>query len=490
MILVMGVGLYTSRVILKALGADDFGLYSVVGGLVALFTVVTGSLSAAISRFLTYGLGKGDAKKLKNIFSVALLIQLILIGIILIFLVPIAVWFIADKMNIEQKMLMPAYCVLAFSVATFCVNLLSVPYNAAIISHEKMSVFSAVSIIEVSIKLAISFLIMIFNEHRLIIYAALLFFASLIIQLCYMWYCTRHFDECKTRLKYDKSLLKEIGGYAGWDFIGNSSFVLRNQGLNVLLNLFFGTVVNAAYGICMQVNNAVTQLANNFMTSVNPQIIKYYAQGEKDQCIDLMFRSSRMSFFLTWIVTSFILINTSYIINLWLVDVPTDTVIFVKLILVMGLIESVSSPLITVMQATGKIRNNQLVVGGLRIINLPVAYLVLKLGSPAYYVLLVSITFSILCLIARVIMLNRLIAFNKRGFIVNVILRDIVVVILSLSLPLFLTYTYHSAYNFIQLLWQSIICLISVIITVYFVGCTIGERMFILQKIKNKLKIS
>jgi len=328
MILVMAVSLYTSRVILKALGVDDFGLYGVIGGIVALFSILSGSLTSAISRFLTYELGKGNSQRLKQIFSSSVFIQLMISLVVILALAPLGLWFINAKLNVPPDRYVAAYWVFGFSILTFCLHLLSVPYNAAIISHEKMAVFSYISLIEVSFKLLIAYCINLFAQNRLIIYAAMLFGVVLVIQLIYAGYCIRKFPECKLSLAYDRGLLKEIGSFAGWNFIGSAAGVLRNQGNNIILNLFYGTVANAAYSICMQVNNAVNQLADNFMVSVNPQITKYYAQSEIKEMNNLMFRSARMSFFLSWLLASVILLNTEYILNLWLVKIFVPNVIF------------------------------------------------------------------------------------------------------------------------------------------------------------------
>ncbi len=489
MILVMAVSLYTSRVILQALGANDFGLYSVIGGVVALFSIISGSLSSAISRFLTFSLGKGDINQLKSIFANSLFIQIVLIGIIIVLLVPFSIWFIANKMNINSNMYTATYWVFAFSVATFCINLLSVPYNAVIISHEKMSVFSVVSIIDVALKLGISFLIMLFSSYRLIIYSVLLLASSLVVQSIYMIYCRHCFAECKTGISADKALLKEIGSFAGWNFIGSASMIMRNQGNNVLLNMFFGTIVNAAYAICMQVNNAVTQLSSNFMTSVNPQITKYYAQNKIPECISLMFRSSRMSFYLTWILASVILIHTEYILHLWLANVPEYTTTFVRLILMISLIESISIPLITGMLATGNIRNYQFVVGGGQMLNLPLSYLALKCGASSASPLMIAVGISLVCLVSRLIMLKKLIPFSIVIFLKHVILRDIIVVLLSMLIPIAIIILHAPADNFLGLVWQSLICFICVIVTIYYCGCTQQEKRFISEKLTIIIEI-
>lgn len=485
MLVVMAVSLFTSRITLNALGANDFGIYSVVGGIVALFSIISGSLSSSISRFVTFELGRGDMLRLRKVFANSLLIQILIILSIIVSLLPVAIWFVGAKMNISPDMLDKAYWVLAFSVVTFCVNLLSTPYHAVIISHERMTVFATITIIDVMMKLCISYSIMLFDNNRLVLYAALLLISTLIVQAFYMIYCIRHFEECKTAIGYDKEIIKEIGGFASWNFIGSASSILRNQGNNILLNIFYGTIVNAGYAISMQVNNAVTQLSNNFMTSVNPQITKYYAQKELESCIVLMFRSSRVSFFLTWLLGSIVLLNTGYILQIWLSNVPEDTVIFVRLILIMSLIESISIPLITGMLATGVIRNYQIVVGGFQMLNLPISYLVLKYGAPASSPLYIAICISIICLFARIIMLQRLIPFNIGNFITKVLIKDGLVVCISLMIPFILKLLYGGVENFYELVWQSLTCVTCTLGAIFIVGCTPNERRFIVNKIRS-----
>lgn len=483
MILVMAVSLYTSRVILKALGVDDFGLYDVIGGIVALFSILSGSLTSAISRFLTYELGKGNSQRLKQIFSSSVFIQLMISLVVILALAPLGLWFINAKLNVPPDRYVAAYWVFGFSILTFCLHLLSVPYNAAIISHEKMAVFSYISLIEVSFKLLIAYCINLFAQNRLIIYAAMLFGVVLVIQLIYAGYCIRKFPECKLSLAYDRGLLKEIGSFAGWNFIGSAAGVLRNQGNNIILNLFYGTVANAAYSICMQVNNAVNQLADNFMVSVNPQITKYYAQSEIKEMNNLMFRSARMSFFLSWLLASVILLNTEYILNLWLAKIPDHTVIFVQLILWFTITESVSKPLITGMLATGKIKNYQIVVGGLQMLNLPISYVLLKLGAAPQAPLAVSIGVSLACLSARLVMLRGLMPFDSMAFIKKVILRVILVGALSFAVPYFIKLFVGETSGFITFLWESAVCLCWTVAVIYYIGCDNNERRFIRDRI-------
>lgn len=376
----MAVSLYTSRVVLNALGVEDFGIYNVVGGVVAMFSVLSGSLSTAISRFITYELGKGNKENLNKIFSSAVTIQFGLAGIIILLAETIGIWFLNIKMNIPEVRMEAANWVFQFSIITFAINLISVPYNASIIAHEKMSAFAYISILEAVGKLTIAYLITISPIDKLIFYAILMCVVALIVRLTYGNYCKRHFSECTYHFSWDKLLLKQMFGFAGWNFIGASSAILRDQGGNVVINLFCGPTVNAARGIAFQVNNAVNQFVTNFMTALNPQITKSYASGDKEYMMTLIFQGARLSFYMLFLLSLPILVNTHYILTLWLKIVPEHAVLFVQLILIFALSESISQPLITAMLATGKIRNYQIIVGGLQMMNLPVSYILLQIG--------------------------------------------------------------------------------------------------------------
>lgn len=484
MLLVMGVSLYTSRIILSALGFDDYGLYNVIGGFVSLFSVLSGSLSSAISRFITFELGTKNKERLCNIFSTSISIQLILCIIIITLCSTVGVWFIANKMKIPNGDYISAYCVFAFSIASFCLNLLNVPFNAAIIAHEKMSIFSYVSIVEVVLKLGVSFCIDLFSKYRLIAYASLLFIISLAIWLIYLCYCRKHFLECHTGPKFNRGLIKEMGSFAGWNFIGSSSAVLRDQGNNVILNLFFGAVVNAAYGISMQLRSAVSQLSNNFMVAVNPQITKLYASGDLTEMNKLVFRSSKLSFYLCWLVSIIILLNSSYILHLWLVDVPEYTTVLVNWTILFILSESVSSSLVTAMLATGDIRNYQIVVGSFQMLNLPLSYILLKMGYTPPITLIVAVIISQFCLSARLFMLRKMISIDSFKFLKDVYLRCVIVAIFSYIV----SYIIKSNLPEMSLgifAFESIVAFSIALLSIYFGGLKKEERRFIFQQIIN-----
>ena len=488
MLLTMVVSLYTSRVVLGALGVEDFGIYNVVGGVVAMFTVISGSLSAAISRFITYELGKGDQSKLNKIFSASVTIQLALSLIIVVLIESVGVWFLNAKMTIPADRMVAANWVLQFSIITFVINLISVPYNAAIIAHERMSAFAYISILEAICKLAIAFLIMVSPMDKLVFYAILMCAVSVLIRFTYGHYCKKHFTECTYHFHWDKDILKKMFGFAGWNFIGASSAVLRDHGGNIVINLFYGPSVNAARGIAIQVNNAIMGFVSNFMTALNPQITKSYASGDREYMMTLLFHGARLSFYMLLLLSLPVLVNTHYILVLWLKLVPEHAVFFVQLILVFAMSESISNPLITAMLATGKIRNYQIVVGGLQMMNLPISYVCLRLGCIPETVLIVAIVISQCCLVARLYMLRGMIGLSSIQYLKKVYFNVIVVALLSLAVPGLLSKCVEE--SFLSFVLLSLVAVVCTVIVEFYVGCNGKERAFVTEKVgKVILKI-
>lgn len=483
MLFMMLVSLYTSRVILEVLGVNDYGIYNVVGGLVTMFSMLSGSLSASITRFITYELGREGHKRLNNIFSTAVSIQLG-ISIVIIFLAEtIGLWFLNTKINIPDNRMIAANWVFQFSILTFVVYLLSVPYNASIIAHERMSAFAYISILEAISKLVIVLFLKIAPADKLIVYACLMSIVAIFIRFVYGLYCKKHFKECSYRLHLDKSLLKEMSGFAGWNFIGASSMVARDQGGNILINLFCGPSVNAARGIAFQVNGVVQGFVSNFMTALKPQITKSYASGNQENMINLINQGARFSFYMLLILSIPILAQTNYILELWLGFVPEHTVNFVQLVLILGICESISQPLITAMLATGRIRNYQIVVGGLQIMNLPVSYMLLHIGCIPEIVLLTAIVVSLCCLIARLCMLRKMINLPIYTFVIDVCLNVIMVSVISAIVPFILADILAETFmNFI------LICVLAIVLTIfviYYVGCNRNERYFMQSKLNE-----
>ena len=431
MLFLMFIGLYTSRVVLSALGESDFGIYGVVGGVVAMFTIISGSLSAAITRFITYEMGKGREGRLPAVFSSAVTIQLVLAAIVLLVAEPAGIWFLENEMNIPHDRIHAAHWVYQFSLLAFVINIISVPYNASIIAHERMSAFAVIGIFEGLAKLAVAILIVYSPADRLVSYSVLMCVVAAGVRFAYTAYCRRHFEECRFRFVWDGKLLKQMFSFAGWNFIGVTSGALRDHGGNILINIFSGPAANAARAVSVQLGGAIQSFVTNFMTAVNPQITKSYAAEEREYTMELVFRSSRYAFYLLSLIAFPVLLNAGFILDLWLEDVPLRSESFVCLALILSMSECISNPLVTLMLATGNIRNYQLIVGGLQLLNLPVSYLVLKAGAPPESILLVAIVISQICLFARLFLLRGMTGLPVGRFIRQVYLRILFVAVLS-----------------------------------------------------------
>ena len=488
MLFMMAVSLYTSRVVLNALGVEDFGIYNVIGGVVAMFSILSGSLSAAITRFITYELGTENQENLKKIFSTAVTIQISLAILIILLAEVTGVWFLNVKMNIPDERIVAANSVFQFSILTFAINLISVPYNASIIAHERMSAFAYISILEAIGKLAIAFLIIISPMDKLIFYAILMCIVALVIRFAYGVYCKRHFEECTYHFIFDKDLLKRMFGFAGWNFIGAASAVLRDQGGNVVINLFCGPAVNAARGIAFQVNAAISGFVTNFMTALSPQITKSYASGEHHYMMTLIYQGARFSFYMLLLLSLPVLLNTHYLLELWLKIVPDHTVLFVQLVLAFAMSESISNPLVTAMLATGRIRNYQLVVGGLQMMNLPISYVLLRMDVFPEVIIVVAIGISQCCLVARLLMLRGMIGLSVKKYLKKVYINILTVTIAAAIIPFLLTCKLEESFQ--TFILSSLVAVICTGIAIYYIGCNKSERQFVLNKlyaIKNKL---
>ena len=483
MFLTIIISLYTSRVVLKALGVNDYGIYNVVGGIVSMFNILSGSLSSAISRFITFELGKNDVLKLKKVFSSSLTIQIVLAIFIVVIAEIVGIWFINEKMNIAPDRLHAANWVFHFSILTFVVNLISVPYNAVIIAHERMSAFTYISILDVVGKLLIAYFIIISPIDRLVFYAMLMCLIAVVIRFVYAFYCKRNFEECNYNFIWDKGLIKQMFSFAGWNFIGSSSAILRDQGGNIILNMFFGTTVNAARGISYQVFSAIYSFVTNFMTAVNPQITRSYAIGDHEYMMKLVYNGSRFACYLLFILSLPVIINADYLLYMWLGTVPENTVLFVRLILIFALSEAISKPLITAQLATGNIRNYQLVVGGIQMLNLPISYIILIFYERPETIFIVAIVVSHLCLASRLYMLRKLIDLSVKKFLKKVYINIISVFSISSIIPICISLFIESdILNFIII---TIMSILSSILTILFIGLNKTERFYILEKVRN-----
>lgn len=483
MLFTMAVSLFTSRVILNTLGVEDYGINNVVGGIVTMFSVLSGSLSSSISRFITFELGKGNIERLKTIFSTGVNIQLGMSVLIIIIAEAVGIWFLNTKMNIPTDRMVAANWVFQCAILTFVLNLLSVPYNAAIIAHEKMSAFAYISVVEVSLKLIIVYMFMISPFDRLETYAVLLLLVGAVIRFIYGYYCKRHFEECTYHFVFDKPVLKEMTGFAGWNFLGNGAYMLNTQGVNILMNLYFGVAVNAARGIATQVDAALKQFVNNFTTAVNPQITKSYAQGDLDYMHKLVCRSAKFSAFLMMFFAVPIILETNTILTIWLKTVPDYAVIFLQWIIISSFMDTVlANSLVTSMFATGKIKRYQIIVTTVGCLVFPLSWIAFKLGfEPQVGYILYFIIYTIL-LFVRLYLLKDMVKLPVMMYIREVLYKLAPIIVVGFSIPGILILTMDAGW-----LRLILVCLLSVLVTAaseYFIGLSNKEKNFVAEKIK------
>ena len=483
MLFTMAVSLFTSRVILNTLGVEDYGINNVVGGIVTMFSVLSGSLSSSISRFITFELGKGNIERLKTIFSTGVNIQLGMSVLIIIIAEAVGIWFLNAKMNIPADRMVAANWVFQCAILTFVLNLLSVPYNAAIIAHEKMSAFAYISVVEVSLKLIIVYMLMISPFDRLETYAVLLLLVGAVIRFIYGYYCKRHFEECTYHFVFDKPVLKEMTGFAGWNFLGNGAYMLNTQGVNILMNLYFGVAVNAARGIATQVDAALKQFVNNFTTAVNPQITKSYAQGDLAYMHKLVCRSAKFSAFLMMFFAVPIILETNTILTIWLKTVPDYAVIFLQWIIISSFMDTVlANSLVTSMFATGKIKRYQIIVTTVGCLVFPLSWIAFKLGfEPQVGYILYFFIYTIL-LFVRLYLLKDMVKLPVMMYIREVLYKLAPVIVVGFAIPGILILTMDAGW-----LRLILVCLLSVLVTAaseYFIGLSNKEKDFVAEKIK------
>lgn len=480
----MLVSLYTSRVVLQALGVEDYGIYNVVGGFVAMFSMVSSSLSSSVSRFLTFELGRGDKERLKRVFSTSVSIHIVLALIIVVLAETVGVWFLNTQMTIPESRLIAANWVFHASILSFVFSLLSVPYNASIVSHEHINIFAYIGICDILLRLFIVLYIAystLFFD-RLITYAILLVIVNISIQVFYMVYCRIHFFECRSRIYFYKTIFKEMGSFAFWNFIGCTAGLLKEQGVNILLNIFIGPVVNAARGIAVSVNTAITSFSGNFMVALNPQITKSYAAGDFDYMNSLVERGSRFCFYIMFVFILPVFLETEFILKIWLGDYPEYTVSFVRLVLILSSIDVLSNTLINLQSATGKIKNYQIVVGGMLLMNFPLSYFCLKLEFSPVSVYVVAIVVAVCCLILRLVFLRRMVeGFSMIKFLYNVFVNVLKVTFFALIIPLLIVYFMDDGWT--RLILVVPLSMICAVCSILLIGCSVSERSFITDKL-------
>lgn len=484
-IIIMLINLYTSRVILEALGVEDYGVYNAVGGVVAMFTVISGALSGSISRYITYELGKGGTQKLQLVFSTSVNIMIGLSLIILLLSEPICLWFLNTQMNIPDGRMYAANWVLQCSLFAFCINLISVPYNSAIIAHEKMSAFAYISILEAVLKLVIVFLLFILPLDKLVSYSILILVVALIIRIIYGIYCNHKFQECHYFFSYNKILTKEMMCFAGWSFLTNTAYIINTHGVNLLTNLYFGVTMNAARGVATQVDNAVMQFVNNFMTALTPQITKSYAKGDIQDTFNLVCMGAKFSFFLMLYFALPLLIEADYLLTLWLGEnVPPSTAVFVKLGIIAAVIDRFGAVMTTACMATGSIKTYTIYVSLAGSLAFILSWLFFKIGcSPESAYLAFIITYIVVNYV-RLRMMKQMLNFPPMMFLREVLLKIVPTLIVAFVAPLLIIYFMNPSIN--RLLLSIVCCTLLTSISIYFIGMRNSERTAVLKMIREK----
>ena len=485
MFFIMIVSFYTTRVVFNNLGVVDYGIYNVVGGVIALFSFLKVSMTSSTQRYITFELGKGDVERLKSVFSTSVQIHFCISVIFLLLSETIGLWFLYNKLVVPVERMDAAFWVYQCSVVVAINNIISVPYNADIVAHEKMSAFAYISVIEVLLKLIIAFLIDISSYDKLKFFSILHLFSSVIIRYIYRRYCSMHFEESVYRHEINISLLKTMSSFAGWSLFGNIAYLLYSQGLNIMLNIFFGPAVNAARGVAVQVQGVVQRFVSDFQTALNPQITKSYASDRISDMHTLMFRSARFSFFLLFFLCLPILLETDMILFFWLKKVPDNSAIFLRIILCISLIYCIANPMIFANQATGDVKKYQIVCGMILLAILPISYFFLSMGYPAYIVFVVHFLLEIICQGARMYMLRNQIKISIKDCFQHIYFPIISVVITSLFLPLFFHLLLST--GIFRFFCVSFFGGVSVLFSSYLLGFEKNEKMYFRKLIKDRL---
>lgn len=481
-VVVMVISIFTSRVILQSLGIEDYGTYNVIGGFVAMFSLLGGTLVTATQRFINLELGKKEGGNSNEVFCTAMGIHIGLAIIIFFALETFGLWFLNYKMNIPDGRMFSANVVFQCSILAFLLNIICMPYNAIIIAFERMKAFAYISLYDVTLKLLISYALFLFFYDRLIIYAVLLLLLAISERSIYSIYCRRNFpEESEFHIVKDKQAYIRQTSFAGYTFLGSFASILSNHGVNIVLNLFCGVTINAARAISMQVLHAISKFVSDFTVSLNPQIVKTYAAGELDKSIELVYRGAKFSYYLMFIFSVPIIFLTPEILKLWLGHYPDHTIIFVRLTLIYGLITVLSKTLTTEILATGKIRANAFIIGGLRILILPFSYLVLWMGYDAYMVYYVMIAIDSISIFTRLYILKVVTGVEMIEYVKSVLFPVTIVSILSCTICYIIwkyipsTFLFNTLYVFISL----IVC----ITIIAYIGITSNERLMLMSGI-------
>jgi len=481
MLLVMGVSLFTVRIVLKVLGVEDYGIYNVVAGIVSMFGFLSGTMASASQRFFAFEIGKKDFVKLKQTFSMTVTIYAMLAILIIILAETVGLWFLNNKMTIPPDRMEAARWVYHFAIASFVVTIMAIPYNAAIIAKENMKVFAFISIIEVLLKLGIVYILVLFDVDKLKLYAVLMLISTICIQASYSLYCRRAYSEFKYSFYWDRGLFQTLVGFSGWMVFGCLADMLSKQGVNVLINVFFGPIFNATRAIAIQIHTAVNSFVLNFIMAVNPQIIKSFSSGDIQYAYRLVFSSSKISFFLLFFLTFPVILYTDNILSLWLKEIPPYSTIFVRLVIIELLITALYSPIAQINQASGNIKKYQLLISLLFLLIFIFTFFAYYFSFPVYFTFVISIFMAIVGLITRLKILENQLNFPLKKYFYKTIKPIFFVTFVSVVVPLIFYIKMPNTILFVFI--NSILWFFCLICSVWFLGTETFEREVLLKKI-------
>lgn len=490
MMVIMAVSLFTSRVVLHTLGVEDFGIYNVAGGIVAMFTCLNGSFSSATSRFITYELGKPNKGNVANVFSAAMTIHIVIAIVIFIIAETVGLWLLAEKLVIPEGRMTIAVFVYQISILTCMINITQVPYSASIIANERMSIYAYISIYEVVMKLIIVYLLVVSPLDKLMFYAVLLFVVQFTVAMIYRIYCIRRYDYTHFRICKDKTLLKPMLSFSGWDIYGTVSTIVSVQGINLVQNTFFGTAINAAAGIANQVRTQVVGFASNFLVATKPQIVKFYAAGEIDNMQNLAINAGKFSYLLLFLFACPLMIECEYVMGLWLVEVPDYAVVFCQLSLLYNLVSVMYQPCVHCIHAVGRMKLISFLSGTLFYLMIPVAYLFLRLGFGPESPYAVNVIFMIIINGTYISILHHYLkAFSISRYFYKVTVVCIFISMLSVVLPLGLHLLMRP--SVVRLIMVIVTSVLSLVIFTWYIALNAEQRKQLvskgLQRIRNKL---
>ena len=477
------ISLFTIRVVLNVLGESDYGVYNVVGGFVTLFSFVSGSLSISSQRYFALHLASDDWNGVSRLFSVNLIMYMIFIGVILFFSQTVGLWLVLNKLNYASSRTLAAIIVYETSIITFLIGVLVSPFLALLLADENLSIYSLISIIEGVLKILVAYLLRISSGDKLIIYAFLVMMASCSVNSFYFIYIKKKYKRLKLVLCKDKTEYKMVFSYLNWNLIGSIASVCKSQGVNIIINIFFGSSINAARGVATQINNAIVSFSQNFMKAVDPLITKAYANKNKDKFLNLINIASKLSFSLLFVVAIPVIFNSNYILTLWLENVPQYTVLFTNLVLIDALVASLTDPILTGVQATGKVKLYQIVIGGLNLLNLPVSYIFLKVMQNPYIPFVVAIVISFAMGFGRMIIFKKVYSFELLSYITNVVLP---MSIMSGFSVLFMSLLFENSTNFAELILKVVGSILVNVFLVFVIGLNKNEKNMLLILLREK----